>query len=130
MNELSPYLYHYKCHCYETPIVTPTIDDIRLIVPKGKIDWLIKDKMEWVKALGYDNAYEFADILLNLIKEAYCKGNYLIVNHDKFGVKINLFCLINGNNNKKERLYAIKSSFMVFPNGKLKCNTLLGGWQK
>ena len=38
-------LYHPFCYCKEIPIKAPKINDIKLIVPPGKIDWLFKDKM-------------------------------------------------------------------------------------
>lgn len=35
-----PGLYHFRCHCREIPINYIGFDDINLIVPKGKIEWL------------------------------------------------------------------------------------------
>lgn len=35
----------------------------------------------------------------------------------------------SGGNNKKFQIYKLKSSYMIFPNGKIKNNTLIGGDQ-
>lgn len=55
---------------------------------------------------------------------------YSIQTHTHFGVKIKLNIDLPGYKNKEEKSYKLTSSFMVFPNGKIKCNTLIGGWQK
>ena len=47
-----------------------------------------------------------------------------------YGNKINLLIDIQVVNEKFGKNYKIKSSFMVFLYMKLKCNTLIGGWQK
>lgn len=126
---LTPGLYHFGCHCEEVSIPTPSIQDITLIIPNGKIEWLFSDKSEWIKAMGYNTDLKFINILKPLIKQAYYCGQYEIINHSKYGTKINLLLdLPNGQNKNKK--YKIKSNFMIFPNGKLKCNTLIGGWQK
>ena len=54
----------------------------------------------------------------------------IIHNHTNYGVKINLFLKIPGKGRKEGIEYRIKSAFMIFPNGKLKCNTFIGGWWK
>ncbi len=129
INKVTPGLYHFFCHCHEFAILTPTVEDIKLIIPQGKIDWLKKDKSDWITSFGYEKINDFLDVLYDLIKKAYCAGNYEIINHDKHGVKINLFISIPGKGLKENKTYNIKSAFMIFPNGKLKCNTLLGGRQ-
>ena len=43
---------------------------------------------------------------------------------------MSIFDNVLGKGEKFGRTYDLKSSFMVFPNGKLKCNTLIGGWYK
>ena len=45
---LFPGLYHYRCHCKEILIEVDNIDDIQLIVPSGKNDWLFLDKSDWI----------------------------------------------------------------------------------
>lgn len=127
-NEVMPGLYHFRCHCYEFGIITPDEEQIELIVPRGKEEWLFSDKGQWINSLGYFNKEEFLTMLYSYVKKAYCNGNYNVIEHTKFGLKINLFLLIPGGGTKVGKNYKIKSSFMVFPNGKLKCNTLIGGW--
>lgn len=125
---LMPGLYHSNCHCKEIPIKFISLDDIRLIIPEGKIDWLLKDKLEWIVAMGYKFNENFLKLLYQKIKKAYYLGQYIIQKHDNYGVKIKLKIDIPGEGIKQGKLYSIKSSFMVFPNGKIKCNTLIGGW--
>ncbi|MCI6266233.1 MAG: hypothetical protein MR598_05240 [Erysipelotrichaceae bacterium] len=127
---LFPGLYHYRCHCKEIPIEVVNIDNIKLIVPNGKIDWLFQDKSEWIKSMGYEPNDKFLKILYDKIKQAYFYGYYEIQNHTNFGVRIKLKVSIEGKGIKIGKTYNLKSSFMVFPNGKIKCNTLIGGWYK
>jgi hypothetical protein len=128
-NAVTPGLYHFKCHCYESGIMTPNVEDVKLIIPEGKEGWLFKDKQDWIRSLGYDNNDEFLKVIYKLIKQAYCDGDYKIKNHDKHGVKIDLYLTLPGAGSKLGRSYPVKSAFMIFPNGKLKCNTILGGRQ-
>lgn len=126
---LFPGLYHYRCHCKEIPIEVDSIESIQLLVSEGKINWLIKDKIDWIKSFGYHDINAFVDTLLHKTQEAYFYGNYIIVNHTKYGCKVNLEVDIPGINEKSGKIYKVKTNYMIFPNGKLKCNTLLGGWQ-
>jgi len=128
--ELMPGLYHYMCHCNELPIPSPEASQIELIIPAGKIDWIKTDKGNWINEMGYFDINEFVETLKVLTKEAYCKGNYKIIDHSKFGVKINLNVDIPGKGEKSGRIYRIKTCYMIFPEGRLKCNTLIGGWYK
>lgn len=125
-------LYHPKCHCVENPIFIDNVEEISLIVPPGKIDYLFRSKSEWVKAMGYyEKDYEsFVQILLQKTKEAYFYGDFYIEDLSKYGCKINLKVTIPGNNEKKGKNYKIETNYMVFPNKKLKMNTPIGGWQK
>ena len=129
LNGLTPGLNHFRCHCKEIPI-NLNIDDITLIIPDGKIKWLFIDKSEWIKSMGYELNEDFLLILKEKIKQVYFYGKYTIQIHTNFRVKIKLNIDLPGSKNKKEKLYKLTSSFMVFPNGKIKCNTLIGGWQK
>lgn len=129
LNELFPGLYHFSCHCKEKPI-NLSIDDIKLIIPDGKIKWLFIDKPEWIKSMGYELNEDFIIILKEKIRQSYFYGMYSIQTHTHFGVKIKLNIDLPGYKNKEEKLYKLTSGFMVFPNGKIKCNTLIGGWQK
>lgn len=126
-NVLFPGLYHYRCHCKEFPIEVNNIDEIQLIIPSGKNDWLFNNKSDWIKAMGYQPDNDFLEILYKKIKQAYFCGYYEIQDHTNLGIKIKLKISIEGKGIKKGKTYNLKSSFMVFPNGKLKCNTLIGG---
>lgn len=125
-----PGLYHYGCHCEEKLVDIKSVDDIQLVIPPGKVDWLFMDKSGWINSMGYEADDDFTEILYKKIKEAYFYGAYKIQSHTKFGVKIKLKISIIGKGIKEGKVYDLKSSFMVFPNGKLKCNTLIGGWWK
>ena len=123
-------LYHPNCHCEERPITAPSPDEIKLIIPSGKIGWLFKDKADWINSMGYDLDETLLNYLYQCIKEAYCQGNYYITKHDRYGVKANFDLQFQGANTKNDKTYKIKSAFMFFPNGHLKCNTLIGGKTK
>ena len=125
-----PGLYHYNCHCKELLIEVNSIDDIQLIVPEGKIQWLFTDKYELIKSFGYKSRDIFTSVIDYCIRQAYYYGNYSIQQHSHFGVKICLYIDLPGVNEKEGKQYNLKSSWMVFPNGKLKCNTYIGGWYK
>ena len=127
-----PGLYHYNCHCKETMITVISIDKISLIIPEKKLDYLFNKKGDWAESMGYHkNDYDsFVKELLQKTKEAYFYGNYYIINHTNYGCKINLNIDIPGVNEKLGQIYKIKTNYMIFPNGKLKMNTPLGGWQK
>ena len=108
--------------------MTPSVEDIQLIIPKGKDSWLFGDKGEWIKSFGYDDNQEFLEVLCGCVKQAYCNGDYKIVGHNNYGVRANFFLKMPGQGVKQGKSYNIKSAFMIFPNGKLKCNTFVGGW--
>lgn len=123
-------LYHPHCHCIEKAIKTPEPEDIKLIIPEGKVSWLITDKKEWIEAMGYDHVDEFLNTLYRTTKDSYTNGNYECILHNNFGFKININIKIPGINQKEGRIYHLKTAYMVFNNGQLKNNTLIGGWQK
>ena len=125
-------LYHFKCHCKEIPAEISGPNTIDLIIPEGKIDYLFRSKKDWINAMGYkENDYiNFVNILLSKTKEAYFYGKYYIENITKYGCKINLLIDIPGKNEKQGKNYKIITNYMIFPNGKLKMNTPIGGWQK
>ena len=123
-------LYHPHCHCKKYAINTPELEDIELIIPEGKVDWLINNKSKWIIAMGYDDVNEFLNVLYNLTKEAFENGAYACVLHNKFGFKINVDINIPGKGEKSGKIYPLKTAYMIFPNGKLKNNTLLGGWRE
>ncbi|MDE6471907.1 MAG: hypothetical protein K2L52_02645 [Clostridia bacterium] len=123
-------LYHYNCHCKEIKIPTPNESDIELICPKGKEEWLFKDKSEWIRALGHEPDEKFLEYLKNKIIENYCLGQYAILGITNYGVAINVFVDIEGGGVKSNKIYRVRSGWMVFSNGKLKCNTFIGGKAK
>lgn len=131
INGLIPGLYHFRCHCKEVPVQINSIDEIELIVPEGKIQYLFKSKSGWIKSMGYQEKEfsEFVDMLLQKTKEAYLYGNYYKENYNNFGFKINLNISIPGKNEKIGKTYNVTTNYMIFPNKKLKMNTPLGGWQ-
>lgn len=122
-------LYHKYCHCKKEAIDNPTVDKIKLIILPGKIDFFFKDKIKWYYSWGYlnEDKEEFVEIVKRLTKESFSKGNYEVENHTKFGFKINIFIDLPGKNEKENKIYKTWTNFMIFPNGKLKINTLIGG---
>ena len=118
-------LYHPKCHCKEFSLTSPNVNDITIIMPEGKIDWAYKDKAGLIQSWGYSETDR--DVLIeNIIeasKKAYIEGNYEIFQHTRMGVNISLFIEIPGINSKYGHSYKRVSSYMIFPNGKLKNNT-------
>ena len=128
-SSLNQDLYHPNCHCKKHPINTPTINDIELIMLEGKIDFFFKDKLDWYYSWGYTDAdkEEFISIIIQLVKESFGKGNYEFEKHTKFGFQINVFIALPGKNKKLGKIYNTWSCYMIFPNGKLKLNTVIGG---
>lgn len=132
LNGLTPGLYHPNCHCKERPILSPNENDVELIIDIGKIQWLYKDKSELIKSLGYKE-YEheiFLSVLKKCIIQSYITGQYKIRKHTKHGAAISLNLDVPGKNEKIGKTYKLVGGYMIFPNGKLKCNTLIGGWQQ
>ena len=61
------------------------------------------------------------------VKESYRMGNYEYEKHEKSGYQINLFLTINGKNEKWGMVYKLKTAFIIFPEGTIRCVTLVGG---
>lgn len=122
-------LYHPNCHCSENHIPKPNIYDIKTIIPEGKIWWLFSDKVHWVHDMGYINEDEnkIIEVIDYYSKKAYVEGKYKITAFDNRGFRITLFLEIPGKNHRQGETFKIKSGFTIFPNGKIKNNTLLGG---
>lgn len=121
-------LYHYNCHCQEISIPTPTEKDIVLIYDQGKVGWLFRDKSDWIRSFGWESDEKFLEHLKRKVVENYCLGRYVLWNISKYGAAINIFVDIDGRGEKLNKTYRVKSGWMVFSNGKLKCNTFIGGW--
>lgn len=124
-------LYHPKCHCKEFAINVPKEKDITLRIKDGKIKNFFNVKSEWFHSWGYKNfdKNDFIDMFKKLIIEAYRQGNYYEEKHTKAGFQINLTITIQGKNEKINNEYKLKSAFIIFPKGELRCITLIGGWQ-
>ena len=90
---------------------------------------MIKDKAHLLKELGYtSNDYlKVIETTKNLVQEEYIKGNYSFKAHDEMGYRIGFVLNFPGINEDIGKIYKIKTGWSVFPNGKLKCNTLIGG---
>ena len=121
---------HYNCHCVQTPIDKPNENDVKVIMPEGKMNYLFADKCDWLAAMGYNiNDIEEVEYLLKSLSYIeYSRGNYESILHNKYGWKVNIPIDFPGKREKEGRVYRIKSCYMIFPYGKLKCNTPIGGW--
>lgn len=124
-------LYHPKCHCREFAINVPKEKDIKLMIDNGKINFFFKDKLGLFQSWGYKNSdkNDFIKMFKNLVVDAYRQGNYYEEKHTRAGYQINLTITIPGKNEKMKKEYEVKSAFIIFPEGKLRCITLIGGWQ-
>lgn len=122
-------LYHPKCHCKEFALDSPNLNDINFIFIDGKVQYFFLDKLNWYYSLGYrdEDKEDFIKMIKELVKESFVKGNYEIEKHTKYGVAINVFITIPGKNEKFGRFYYTWSCYTIFPNGKLKLNTVIGG---
>lgn len=100
------------------------------------MDYLFEDKANWLKSLGYniEDKIEVFQLLEKLSKEAYCKGEYKNnppeEKKKKYGFRIRINIPFPGKGEKQGHIYLITSSYIVYPNGKLKNNTPIGGWAK
>ena len=122
-------LYHPKCHCKEFALNSPNLNDINFIFIDGKVQYFFLDKLNWYYSWGYrdEDKEDFIKMIKELVKESFVKGNYEIEKHTKYGVAINVFITIPGKNEKYGRFYDTWSCYTIFPNGKLKLNTVIGG---
>lgn len=80
-----------------------------------------------VSSWGYNiqDAQELEAIIKKLAVKAFIQGEYTIFKHDKFGVQISIRMSIPGKNEKYGRFYKRESGFTIYPNGKIKNNTLI-----
>ncbi len=129
-------LYHINCHCKKEYALTPKEKQIKIIEFDKKMDYAIKDKLGLFLAFGYtlDDVIEISQIIKDLSIKNFCLGNYLKADPNEiminFGFKININISFPGKNLKSNKIYNLKSCFMIFPNYKLKTNTPIGGWSK
>ncbi len=124
-------LYHPRCHCKEFAINVPKEKDIKLRIKDGKIKNFFKAKTGWYYSWGYQDRdkNDFINMVKELIINAYRQGNYYEEKHTKAGYQINLNIKVPGKNQKLNKEYELKSAFIIFPEGELRCITLIGGWQ-
>ena len=122
-------LYHPNCHCKERAINVPKLKDITIIKDNRKIKSFFDNKSGWFHGWGYldKDKDEFINTIKSLVLEQYRKGNYQKEKHTRFGYQINVPISIPGKNEKLGKFYNVKSAYMIFPNGKLRCITLIGG---
>lgn len=122
-------LYHPKCHCKEFAIISPNLNDVSFIFIEGKVQYFFFDKLNWYYSWGYkdEDKEDFIKMIKKLVKESFVKGNYEIEKHTKYGVAINVFITIPGKNEKLGKFYDAWSCYTIFPNCKLKLNTIIGG---
>ena len=122
-------LYHPYCHCKEKSINVPRLKDISILKDSRKIKSFFDHKVKWFYSWGYLNKDKdnFINTIKMLVLDQYRKGNYEKEKHTKFGYQINILILIPGINEKNGKFYNVKSAYIVFPEGKLRCVTLVGG---
>lgn len=129
-------LYHPNCHDSKIPIQTPNPNQIEVFDLERRMDYLFEDKEEWLNKMGYykGDKKEVFQLLENLSKESYCQGNYKnnppTEEKKKYGFRIRVILRFPGKREKIGRIYQITSSYIVYPDGKLKNNTPIGGWAK
>ncbi len=129
-------LYHPNCHDLKIPISVPMSNKIEIFDLERRMDYLFLDKKVWLNSMGYkeEDKKEVLELLEKLSKVAYCQGNYKnnppVEEKKKYGFRIRLNLHFPGKREKLGRIYEITSSYIVYPNGKLKNNTPIGGWKK
>ena len=124
-------IYHPNCHCKEKAINVDK-NKISFVCLDGKIEYFFRSKLDWFYAWGYkdEDKDDFVQMIIKLTAESFVRGDYEKVMHDKQGFRINVLVRIPGVNNHEGHYYDVKTCWMIFPNGKLKCNTLIGGRAK
>ena len=123
-------LYHPNCHCEKQQISEPSKEEINLIIPEGKIWYLFNKKLLTVLSyMGYtknDNQEQILNLIYENSRKSFSEGNYKIKTITRFGVAITLYYNFPGQNQYNNKIYKVKSGWTIFPNGKIKANTLLG----
>lgn len=122
-------LYHPNCHCKEHSINTPREKDITILKYEPKLKDFFTRKLNWFYSWGYlkSNKQTFAEYFKQNIISSYRRGNYVMEKHTRYGFQINVFLTIPGINSKAGKYYFVKSAYIVYPSGRLKCVTLVGG---
>ena len=122
-------LYHPHCHCKESTINVPKVNNIKLILDNAKKNYFFDSKLGWFHSWGYKNSDKnnFIEMIKNKIAEAFRYGNYTKEKLTRTGYQINISITIPGKNEKINKEYEIVSAFIIFPKGTLRCVTLVGG---
>lgn len=115
-------------------MMAPQKENIKLIVPDGKIWYLFNKKLPTVLAyMGYtenDSKDEILNLVYEHARKSFSLGDYKIKIIDRFGVAITLFYDFPGRNQYANKIYRVKTEWIIFPDGKIKANTLIGGIDK
>ena len=79
--------------------------------------------------MGYteNDKEEILNLVVEHARKSFASGDYKIREIDRFGVAITLFYNFPGKNEFANKVYRVKTGWMIFPNGKIKANTLIGG---
>ena len=122
-------LYHPNCHCKEKAINVPKEKDIEIMMTTGKVNDFFDEKLNWFYSWGYlkSDKNEFIKNIMEKTIKAYRQGHYEKEKHTQYGFQININVEIDGARDKRGKTYSIKTCYMVFPNGKIRCVTLVGG---
>lgn len=131
-NDNKPVYYHPNCKC---KIKKYNLNDVRLDFPMSKINgYLFKDKAKraLMESMGYDLSYaEFVyEIIAENAKRKFLSGDYKLETLNCNGQKINIVLELEGQKDKKGRLYRFNTGWTVYPKGCLHNNTPFGGWIK
>lgn len=100
------------------------------------MDYLFEDKKNWLNKMGYNenDKHEIFKLIEKYSTESYCVGNYKNnppeEHKKKYGFRIRITLSLPGKREKFGKTYMITSSYIVYPNGQLKNNTPIGGWEK
>ena len=126
-------LYHPCCHCQKRGINAPKPNDIVVFDLAKRMDYLFHEKIRWLNYMGYniEDKNEVFYLIEKLSKESYCKGDYQNnpppEEKKKYGFRIRVKILFPGKREKLGQIFPITSSYIVYPYGKLKNNTPIGG---
>ncbi|MCM1195003.1 MAG: hypothetical protein NC332_03615 [Firmicutes bacterium] len=123
-------LYHPHCHCKKKGISVPDVERIELITLEKFNDFFTRKKGIF-NGMGYTDADRgmFVNLFCRIIKECYVQGKYNVFKHNNCGFMINCLVDLPGFGIKDGRTYYFKSGWIIFPDGKLKANTIHAGWR-
>lgn len=122
-------LYHPNCHCKEKAINVPREKDIEIMMTAGKVNDFFDEKLKWFYSWGYlkSDKNDFIKAITEKTIKSYRQGRYEQEKHTKYGFQINITVEIDGVREKSGKTYSINTCYIVFPSGKIRCVTLVGG---